>query len=496
MSDFQFQLIEASLNLEESTFTSADTERFTFELFVDSGVILQEKIYLDGYFQFMTAVDQVRNSSLDSLVSPQSKVDPGLKSFNYAIRNGFGPLREGAELMIDNLANFHTERREHYEKTFQTILVISEITIAIAALVSIPFIFAALHTKDKIISLFGYIPIGQIESMIENGERYKEEYLKTLIDPAVGYEEEEEESAFGNSRNHIKTVNASQEHEIRSPDESQVRSNIDESEDPDTVNIDEGLRGPTIQLSPLTLGTQMPTLDGYRQTTVDVASPRDPMLMSSARLLSTQHQQQVSERNLISSRRFNQNEENSPRNSQKEEVRRRSIFDKENIVPAKQESIKVHNEDDRIPKKIRTEKGNRRLVVFGVSLGTLFWILMFISVYLFFERAFLDKEKRFYNHMTLNMGRTCYFTYLNAYISEEISTVNSTAIYDYPGHSKIVNQRLRFRNLLEDANSHVLDSDVLDLPGPFSDYLKLYNEMSTQSICPYYSSIASEQAGR
>lgn len=443
----------------------------------------------------MTAVDQVRNASIASLVTPQSNVDPGLKSFFYAMRNGFGPLREGAELMIENLDAFHTERREHYEKTFQTILIISEITIAIAAIVSIPFIFAALQTKDKIISLFGYIPVSQIESMIDNGERYKEEYLKTFIDPALMYEEEG--GSVENSRNHIKTVYASQEYEGRSPDESQVRSNVEDSEDPDTVNMDEGIRSPTGgQLSPLTLGTQMPTL-GYRQTTVDPASPRDPILMSSARLLSTQnHQQQFSERNLISnSHRFNNNnDENSSRNLQKEENRRKSIFDRDNI----EGQIKVHHEEidhDKIPKNIRNEKGNRRFVIFGVSLGTLFWILMFINIYVFFERKFLKKEKQVYDHLTLNMARTCYVTYLNAYISEEIASVNATAIYDYPGHSKIVNQRLRFRDLVEEANARVMDPDMLELPGSFDEYLKYYIETSTGNLCPYYSSNATEQAG-
>ncbi len=419
--------------LDGTSFVSADTETFTFELFVDTGRILQEKLYLDGYFQYMTSVDQVYNASLDSMVSPQSTTDPALKSFRYAVRNGFGPLREGAELMLERFDDYHDERIDYYGDTFKIILIITEITIAVAAVISIPFGFAVFHTQDKIIALFGYIPVSQIENMIENGERYKEEYLKTFIDPALIYEGEE--SSLGHSRNVINTRFASQEHGARSPDESQVPSNMDESEDPDTVNIDENIRSPTIQLSPLTLGTQMPTL-GYRQTTIDAPSPRDPGMMTSARLLSTQHQQQFSERNLISSQRFNRNEEeSSSRNLPSEDVRRRSIFDKEKIVAA-QESIKVHNEEmdnDRIPKKIRSEKGNKRLVVLAVSAGTVFWVVIFIITYVFFELWFLDQTKKIYGHATRNMLRTSHFIYMLGFINEEIANPNTTAVYDYPG---------------------------------------------------------------
>jgi len=40
-----------------------------------------------------------------------------------------------------------------------------------------------------------------------------------------------------------------------------------------------------------------------------------------------------------------------------------------------------------------------------------------------------------------------------------------------------------------------MDSDNLDLPGPFKDYINLYVDATTGNVCDYYSSVASEIAG-
>ncbi len=58
-----------------------------------------------------------------------------------------------------------------------------------------------------------------------------------------------------------------------------------------------------------------------------------------------------------------------------------------------------------------------------------------------------------------------------------------------------MNQRLRYRELTDQVNSHVMDSDNLDLPGPFKDYINLYVDATTGNVCDYYSSVASEIAG-
>jgi len=260
LSGAQFSLIQATLSLNGTNFVSSDIKPYTFELFLQDETVLQNELFLDGYFQYMTAVDRVRAASLDSLVSPQSSTDLGMQSLLFAIRNGLGPLREGAEAMLENFDVYHTERKNHYSKTFKIILIITEIAIAVAALISIPFGFAAFQTKDKIIALFGYIPGSEIEIMIEKGERFREEYLETS-----GIENIDEEFSFVENSGLNRINHASPP---LSPEESQVRSNIEESEEPDMVNIDENLRIPS-QMSPVLVPTTT-----YRQTTMGVASPR------------------------------------------------------------------------------------------------------------------------------------------------------------------------------------------------------------------------------
>jgi len=57
-----------------------------------------------------------------------------------------------------------------------------------------------------------------------------------------------------------------------------------------------------------------------------------------------------------------------------------------------------------------------------------------------------------------------------------------------------VDQRLRYRKLLEEKNSQMMDPDILDLPSSFTEYLRVYTETAQSDFCPYYSSVASEQA--
>jgi len=56
-----------------------------------------------------------------------------------------------------------------------------------------------------------------------------------------------------------------------------------------------------------------------------------------------------------------------------------------------------------------------------------------------------------------------------------------------------VNLRLQYRQLAEEMNSHAMDTDVLDLPSSFSDYIDFYKETTLGNICPYYSNIPARQ---
>jgi len=133
-------------------------------------------------------------------------------------------------------------------------------------------------------------------------------------------------------------------------------------------------------------------------------------------------------------------------------------------------------------------------VIFIVIAGTLFWVMIFIISYIFFEKWFLTQMEKMYSHITLNMGRTCHLTYLNGFIFEEIANPNITALYTYPGKTEFVNLREKYREITEEENSLVMTPEYLDLPGTFTEYLSLLKEIYTGNVCYFYSSVASERA--
>ena len=58
-----------------------------------------------------------------------------------------------------------------------------------------------------------------------------------------------------------------------------------------------------------------------------------------------------------------------------------------------------------------------------------------------------------------------------------------------------MNQRLKYRQVVEELNSQIMDQSANDLPWTFSEYLKVQIATNIDNICPYYSSVASQQAG-
>ena len=58
-----------------------------------------------------------------------------------------------------------------------------------------------------------------------------------------------------------------------------------------------------------------------------------------------------------------------------------------------------------------------------------------------------------------------------------------------------MNQRERYRQITEEASSHVMDPDIVELTWAFKDYISVYKEVALGDFCPFYSSVASEQAG-
>ena len=59
-----------------------------------------------------------------------------------------------------------------------------------------------------------------------------------------------------------------------------------------------------------------------------------------------------------------------------------------------------------------------------------------------------------------------------------------------------MNLREKYRKLTDEENNRVMDAKILDLPGTFSKYISVYKEANTGNICPFYSSLASDQAGK
>ena len=110
-------------------------------------------------------------------------------------RNGLGPLREGSELSGSNFHSYYKGRTDHFLLIFMIIFIVSLVVLFLSQFILVPIVFTVQRTNNKVLSLFGYIPIGEINELAAKAERFIHVFLddyRNKRDDSYLEEEEEE----------------------------------------------------------------------------------------------------------------------------------------------------------------------------------------------------------------------------------------------------------------------------------------------------------------
>jgi len=326
-----------------------------------------------------------------------SDLDSTIKNFFFVRRNGLGPLRQGSEAQAEEFNEYYKDLTKKYEAKFRIILIVGLLVLFLSQLVLIPIVFSVHRTNNKVLSLFGYIPINEINELAAKCERFIQKYLEDYQDKRENSMEKSEQENENSTR---------REHN----DNTYFEVNPNESMNPENIklNISEG-EGLEAKISNLHK---------------DYQPPRDNLLSSS------------------------QSQGNGIRSDGKQEEEDKSLLkaattdNKDSVIKSKltpKEEDKHNNEEDidavmdRTQKLLNSKDNNRKTVIIQfISVAILFalwFIINFVDIIMVLKRFRFSMD-----HLEMLTQRAPNVRYAFGFAFEEVAENNLTAVYVYTGN--------------------------------------------------------------
>jgi hypothetical protein len=100
------------------------------------------------------------------------------KNFFYVMFNGLRELRAGSEKIAERFYNFYTDEIKKYQTTFLVIMSMAMFCLVVSQIVLIPIVFQVHKTNNRVMSLFGIIPISEIRELASKCEKYMQRFLE------------------------------------------------------------------------------------------------------------------------------------------------------------------------------------------------------------------------------------------------------------------------------------------------------------------------------
>lgn len=177
LSSVQFQIMQATQTLASKNYPTIDSQNIVLEHQLETSTETETRIFTDSVFQYITAASSIRNATLSSLATA-SIIDSTLKNFFFVRRNGYGPLRNGSEYAAQNFYNYYISVSSDYNTNCVAIMASAISLLFVSILILIPIVFSVHKTNNRVLSLFGYIPLNEISELAAKCERYMQTHLE------------------------------------------------------------------------------------------------------------------------------------------------------------------------------------------------------------------------------------------------------------------------------------------------------------------------------
>lgn len=416
LSTVQFNIMKSTEKLESDGVATYDSQDITLVHLLDSGLTDSEsRIYTDAIFQYITAASSVRNSTIANLKTPANS-DTIYKNFYFVVKNGLGPLRDGSEKEAEIFYNYYIDKTKDYNTVFVVIMVVGIVVLIISELILIPIVFSVHKTNNRVLSLFGYIPVNEIDQLAAKCEEYMEKYLEDHKERRDYSFEGSEEEGLENS-NRQENVDSSYLEVSQNQDVNETDQNVSRDI---SLNLDVSEQ---IKASPIALFT--------KQTGGNTNNLQDSLKVP-----------QGAKSSNVSARGAGQmalSQDRSQASLATSNVEASLVKRKDNGSPqVKEEEKKKDDAEMELEiaysksQKLLNSKDNRRskVMIQFIGLAIIFGIYFLIS-YLWIEKDFISDTKLNLQHLKLSASRMSEIRYLNTFTQEEIATGDLTETYTF-----------------------------------------------------------------
>lgn len=423
----------------------------------------QQTVLNDAMFQFITSASSVKNSTLDSF-SQTSSANSTDQNFYFVASNGIDSLRIGSESESSQFYQYYTEQIKDQKLKFLIMMACGLGVMAIGVLLILPIVFSVQKTTNKVLSLFGYIPVDDIRVLAMKCEDFMIDHLgetrtERKSEESDDHDQRSEEPAISVSKSHQSPFSHHSPDKLRSPESNEHYSPSNDRYSPRnavrpdasmlnhanvSVRIEE--EESAKKLRPLKIGS-----DGFAEIVTGNESPDVKKSLgfqtNSPTNSKTQQQQQDNASALGNSmgqsgirlledhtmKAVNSTEAANGLMTQAVEPKKEEPKKEEAKPPAELPSPQDENEEenalqtDRSKKLLNSSGGNRWTVI----IQFLFFTLAFMSYYgidYAVENHFVETVITLYQVMQLLSQRPAFFKYVNVFTQEEIATAQVVMI--------------------------------------------------------------------
>ena len=136
-----------------------------------------------------------------------SDIEDTQKNFYYVIINGLGILRTGSDYIAGIFYNFYYGLANTFQTQFEIIMILGIVFLILAIFILIPIVFSVHRTNNRVLSLFGTIPLLEIRELALKCEKYISNFLEDQNEKRSESEEggEVEEDKEGENENEEKS---------------------------------------------------------------------------------------------------------------------------------------------------------------------------------------------------------------------------------------------------------------------------------------------------
>lgn len=409
LASVQFDIMKAGETLKSKGATTVDSQNIPLETQTDTVPKIEQRVYTDSIFQYITAASSLRNATSEAL-SSTSLTDTTPKNFFFVRRNGLGPLRSGSERAAESFYDFYVERAKKFDGKFVGVMIAGILLLFLSELILIPIVFSVHRTNNRVLSLFGFIPLGEITELAAKCEHYMDTYLEDHREKKeYSYEGSDEEQEQSNRSAQVDNSYL----EVSQHENQEADVSVPDDQTPNKLDVS----GERVEVKPF----------AGAKTTPQNGADKAKLLTPS----SIQIQNDKSSNPLVVA------ESVKSVNKLKEGDRKTSAIDKK-VTPSHRDDknqdaeIDIDLANERSQKLLNSRDNRRSKVILQFTIITLLFVAYFVGDYLH-EMSVTSNIKTGLLHLKLIGERMPHIRYVVAFTLEEISEAVLDDVYLYSG---------------------------------------------------------------